>query len=88
MGRTIPVIFCLLVCEYILAGHGHRRDEETGVHVCPSLGMHHHRSANGEDGSRIVFCRNSTDGTVRGVTHIGHNQVRLVVHVQSYFILR
>ena len=71
------MILCLVLCDQIQA-----RYEETELGVCPGLGMHHRRSAQSEDGSRIVFCWNSTDGTVRGVTHIGYEQVSLVhVHV-------
>jgi len=70
MGRRVLVILCLVLCDQIQAGY-----EETELGVCPGLGMHHRRSAQSEDGSRIVFCWNSTDGTVRGVTHIGYEQV-------------
>ena len=61
------VILCLAVCEQAIAGQG--------GDVCAELGMLHQRSARGEDGAAIVFCSNSTDGTVRGVTHIGQLQV-------------
>jgi len=77
MGRAILVLFSLLVCDHILHGHSHGSDEETGMHVCSGLGMEQHGTVTtaSEDGSKIVFCRNLTDGTVRGVTHIGQAQV-------------
>ena len=62
------MILCLVACGYTQAGD-----------MCVELGLHHHRAARGEDGATIVFCRNSTDGTVRGVTHIGQSQVSLEV---------
>eukprot|EP00092_Neocalanus_flemingeri_P014585 GFUD01015735.1.p1 GENE.GFUD01015735.1~~GFUD01015735.1.p1 ORF type:complete len:1457 (+),score=298.41 GFUD01015735.1:266-4636(+) len=73
MGRTVLVIVSVLVSACIWPGQG--RDEETSMHACSGLGMQLHSTAAGEDGSRIVFCRNMTDGTVRGVTQIGQTQV-------------
>ena len=68
MGRPLLVILCLVACRYTQAED-----------ICAELGLNHHRASRGEDGATIVFCRNSTDGTVRGVTHIGQNQVSLEV---------
>eukprot|EP00092_Neocalanus_flemingeri_P039546 GFUD01043060.1.p1 GENE.GFUD01043060.1~~GFUD01043060.1.p1 ORF type:complete len:1063 (-),score=221.30 GFUD01043060.1:462-3650(-) len=73
MGRTVLVIVSVLVSACIWPGQG--RDEETSMHACSGLGMQLHSTAAGEDGSRIVFCWNMTDGTVRGVTQIGQTQV-------------
>jgi len=72
MGRPLLVILCLVACRYTQAED-----------ICAELGLNPHRSSRGEDGTTIVFCRNSTDGTVRGVTHIGQNQVLLTPHEYS-----
>ena len=69
MGRPVLALLCLTVCGHILT--------EEKEDLCTQLGLYHHRTAPGEDGATIVFCRNSTDGTVRGVTHLGQDQVSL-----------
>jgi len=44
-----------------------------GNDICSSFYMDHIRSGFNDDGNIIDFCRNSSDGTVRGVTHLTGN---------------